>query len=192
MNLSETEKALAPLAEALDEFGIPYYVGGSIASSFCGVARSTVDVDVIADLQIDDIGPFARRLAGEYYLVEDTIRRAVRQRESFNLIHLKTMMKVDVFVAGRSIHDRRALARKRVDTFEGSSKEYNFASPEDVILAKLDWFRKGGQASLQQWKDVLGVLQVQNDALDLLYLSAEARTLGISDLLERACAEASE
>ena len=65
-----------------------------------------------------------------------------------------------------------------------------FASPEDTVLAKLEWYRKGGEVSDRQWRDLLGVLKVQGETLDRAYLDHWAGELDVSDLLHRALEEA--
>ncbi len=64
--------------------------------------------------------------------------------------------------------------------------EVSVASAEDTLLAKLEWYRMGGEVSERQWRDVLGALKVQAGALDLEYLHRWASELGVDDLLERA------
>jgi len=65
---------------------------------------------------------------------------------------------------------------------------FPIASPEDTVLAKLVWFRKGGEVSDRQWHDILGILKVQSKRLDFDYLRNWAARLSVSDLLERAMA----
>ncbi|HXL36665.1 MAG TPA: hypothetical protein VN954_05625, partial [Ktedonobacteraceae bacterium] len=86
---------LEPLVEALEELGVPYHIGGSVASSLYGLPRLTIDVDIIADLRLEHIRPLVIRLQTNYYIDEDMIRDAIRRRSSFNVIHLDTMLKVD-------------------------------------------------------------------------------------------------
>lgn len=180
------------MVDALEELGVPYYVGGSLASSAHGVPRASIDADVIADLGPEHVTPFASMLARAYYLSQDRIRTAVEARRSFNLIHLETMFKVDVFVAKRRPFDRQALARARREAFEDAPEARRFfvASPEDTILAKLEWFRAGGEVSERQWADVVGVLKTGWDGLDRAYLGRWAPSIGVEDLLERAVREA--
>ena len=64
-----------------------------------------------------------------------------------------------------------------------------FASPEDTILAKLEWYRLGNEVSERQWRDVLGVLKTRAGTLELSYLQKWADELKVSDLLERALKE---
>jgi hypothetical protein len=73
--------------------------------------------------------------------------------------------------------------------FTGEPLELAVASPEDVILSKLRWFRQCGEVSDQQWNDVLGVIAVQGDKLDLPYLREWAESLGLTKLLEQALSE---
>jgi hypothetical protein len=120
------------------------------------------------------------------------IYEAIRRQSCFNLIHLSTMYKVDVFVAKDRPFDRSALSRiTREEVGEpGDSLHVWFASVEDVILSKLEWFREGGEVSERQWLDVEGVLKVQRGRLDLMYLRRWAAELNVADLLERALGEA--
>jgi hypothetical protein len=154
------------------------------------VARSTLDVDVVADLAEEHVAPFVAALRDDYYVEEGAVREAVRRRSCANVIHLATMLKVDVFVAKREPFDRSALARARPAPLIAGGPELPLASPEDVVLHKLRWFRMGGEVAGRQWSDVLGVLRVQGGALDAGYLDRWAVALGVVDLLARARGEA--
>lgn len=184
--------ALGPVADALEALGVPYFISGSLASSAHGVARASLDVDIVAALSLDDVEPLVARLTGAYYVNESRARSAVLDRRSFNLIHLATMFKVDVFVPkGRPFDDRR-FERAGAEALDESpgARRFPIASAEDVVLAKLEWFRAGGEISERQWSDVIGVLRTDAARLDLRYLRQWAGSLGVSDLLERALAEA--
>jgi len=166
-------------------------IGGSVASSLYGVARATLDVDLVADLSDADVEPFVTALADEYYIEGSTVREAVRVRGSFNIIHLGSMLKIDVFVLRDDDYEREALRRGEAHRLEGegASRSFRVGSPEDVILHKLAWFRSGGEVSERQWRDVQGVLAVQGDSLDTEYLARWAAHLRVSDLLVRALSE---
>ena len=180
------------MVDVLEQLRVRYYVGGSLASSAHGVPRMSIDADVVADLGPEHVTPFVSALARAYYLSEDRVREAVEARRSFNLIHLETMFKVDVFAARRRPFDREALARARAEVLEDAPEARRFlvASPEDTILAKLEWFRAGGEASERQWADVLGVMKAGWDRLDRAHLVRWAPSLGVQDLLDRAFREA--
>src|SRR4029077_20383496 len=85
-------------------------------------------------------------------------RRAVAERRSFNLIHLDTMLKIDVFVSKKRPFDVEAQGRARSEPLEeGQGRPFRIASAEDVVLAKLEWYRADNEVSERQWGDVLGV-----------------------------------
>ena len=185
--------ALRPVADALEALGVRYYLGGSVASSAHGVARASLDADVITELHPSHIVRLARLLGLAYYVPVDQMRRAALERRSFNLIHLETMFKIDVFVSKGRPFDRSAAERARPQTIgdEPDACRVPVASPEDTVLSKLEWFRLGGEVSERQWWDVIGVLRVETGA-DREYLRRWAAELGVGDLLERAFAHASE
>lgn len=184
-------EALNGLVECFDEFEIAYYIGGSVASSVYGIARATLDIDLVAKIEMTQIDRLVKRLQGGYYISAEMISEAIQRRASFNLIHLETMVKIDVFALKDQPYDSEALARRRVDTLEeDGSLEFYLASPEDVILSKLQWYQMGGGVSEQQWKDVLGVLKVQSGQMDVGYLKYWASKLNLSELLSRSFEDA--
>jgi hypothetical protein len=189
---SDIVRALTPVVDELERLDVVYYVGGSVASSTYGVARSTLDVDLVASLRVEHVAPFTGALAPAYYLDVGRVRSAVESRRSFNLIHLETMIKVDVFVSKTRAYDRQVGDRVRRQTLQSdpAARSFFFAAPEDVVLAKLEWYRAGGQVSERQWSDILGVLKAQGAALDTEYMRRWATVLGVVDLLSKALDEA--
>jgi hypothetical protein len=127
-----------------------------------------------------------------FYLDENMILDAIEHRSSFNMIHLETMVKIDIFITKNSPYEREAFKRTRKDTLneESGSVEFHLVSPEDIVLNKLVWFRSGGDVSEQQWKDVIGVLKVQKNTLDKKYLEQWSSELEVADLLEKAFQDA--
>ncbi len=129
----------------------------------------------------------SQALQDEFYLDDEMIAETIRHHSSFNIIHRETMFKVDVFIPYPRPFLHSQFNRSQSQTFlfktEVSAK---FASPEDTILAKLEWYRLGGEVSERQWRDILGVLKTRADALDLGYLQKWADELEVKDLLERA------
>lgn len=191
MTAPDVIRALRPIARWLDQHAVEYRIGGSLASSVHGVARSTLDVDLVVDLPADLARTLASDLTGAYYADAFLIEDAVRRLGSFNLVHLETMVKVDVFVLGGDPYDREAFARSERAALDDSSQAETFAvlTPEDIVLRKLLWYRRGGEVSERQWSDVLGVLRVQGEGIDREYLGRWAEQLGIGELLERALGE---
>jgi hypothetical protein len=187
---AELRSALAPVADALESLGVVYRVGGSVASSVFGVGRSTLDIDLVAAMGLQHVEPLAERLSADYYVDGDMIRDAIRRTSSFNVIHLATMMKVDVFIVKSRPFDRVAFARVTTAPLDANERSFPLTTAEDIVLHKLEWFLLGGGMSERQWHDVLGVLQVQAANLDRAYLDRWATDLGVADLLARAFREA--
>jgi hypothetical protein len=185
MNQPDLFAALGPVIDALETLGVAYSVVGSVASSAYGVARSTVDADVVAEIPEARVEAFVASLAATYYVDLDAARDAVRRHSMFNVIHLETMVKVDVYALTQRDIDRASFARRQLRALE-DGREYFVDTPEDTILHKLEWYRDGGEVSERQWADIVGVIAVQGDALDTEYLDRWARELGVSDLLARA------
>ncbi len=184
--------ATEPVAEAFEKMGILYYIGGSVASSAYGIARSTMDVDMVSDLKPEHVRSFVRMLEPSYYIDENMILDAIGRCSSFNIIHLETMLKIDVFITKNAPYDIETFKRRRKDTLDEDRRasEFYLVSPEDIVLNKLVWFRLGGGVSDRQWNDVLGVLKVQKDSLDKKYLQHWAPELKVKDLLEKAFQDA--
>ena len=192
MKKSDILLALEPVAEAFEKLGITYYIGGSVASSTYGIARSTMDVDMVSDLKSKHVQSLIRMLEDTYYIDENMILDAIKACSSFNIIHLETMFKIDVFISKNSPYDIETFKRRRKDTLDEEKKasEFYLGSPEDIILNKLTWFRLGGGVSDRQWNDILGVLKVQKDSLEKKYLQHWASELKVKDLLEKAFQDA--
>ncbi|HEX7602522.1 MAG TPA: hypothetical protein VF316_12990 [Polyangiaceae bacterium] len=172
--LAEPLLVVARVAAALEALGVRYVVGGSLASSLYGVPRSTQDVDLVAEL-LDELDA-------------DMIRDAIARRASFNVVHLATMFKADVFIPRLDAWSRGEMTRGVVQNVEagGTSFTLRVASAEDTLLHKLVWYRLGDEISERQWKDVLGILKIQGASLDDRYLDEWAVSLDVVDLLARA------
>lgn len=187
---SEALQVTLLVTNLLDELGVPYVIGGSMASIIHGMLRTTMDVDIVADLQPEQVAPFVTGLQDAFYADEQMIQQAIQQRGSFNLIHLSTMFKVDIFIPKGRPFDQQQLNRRIAEPVGPDSAEQIWVlSAEDVILAKLDWFRLGGEVSERQWRDILGVLKTQQATLDIDYLQQWAQSLGVADLMEHALEE---
>jgi hypothetical protein len=187
MMLPEPISVTLLVTEVFEKLKIPYLIGGSMASTIYGTVRITQDVDIIADMQLQHIQPFINDLQSEFYLDEDLIADSIRHNSSFNIIHRKTIFKVDVFIPLRTSFQQSQFirAKKQIMTNDPKTSAY-FASPEDTIIAKLEWYRMGGEVSERQWRDIIGIMKVREGALDLEYLRKWATDQNLIDLFEKA------
>ncbi len=184
--MTETNQALNFLTEVLQDLNIPYRIVGSVASSVQGLVRATLDIDMVIDLETKHIPTLASRLQKDYYLDADMMTEALQQGSSFNLIHLETMIKIDVFILGKRNYDNVSFSRERLETLD--DLQLSFKTPEDIILGKLEWFEQTDRTSDRQWRDVVGLLKMRAD-LDKIYLQKWANELGVLGLLEQAIKE---
>ena len=135
-------------------------------------------IDVVADLDQATAQLFVESLGDAFYADASTAREAARVGRSFNVVHVESAVKVDIFVAGADPLDQERLRRRqRIDVNALDERATLFIdTPEDVILRKLEWYRRGGDTSERQWRDVLAVLRVQTH-LDDAYVRAWAGSL---------------
>lgn len=178
------------VTHVLEELGVRYVIGGSLASIVHGMPRTTMDVDILADLKAEHVESFVSSLQDVFYVNKQVVAQSIERTSSFNMIHLQTMFKVDVFIRQERPFDEQQLNRRISELIDPNSTERIWIlSPEDVVLAKLDWFRLGGETSERQWRDILGVLKTQRKVIDVAYLKKWAQTLTIADLMDRALTE---
>ncbi len=189
--MDENLQAALRVADALDALGVRWFLGGSLASSAHGVPRATLDADIVADLQPQQVKLLLKAIGEGWYADEQAMRDAIANRSSFNLIHLDTAMKVDVFVPKHRKFDAEQFDRvQRTPVAEGSSIEVPVCAAEDIVVAKLEWFRMGHETSDRQWNDILGVLRLNAPTLDFALMQRHAMELGVLDLLTKALQEA--
>lgn len=188
--LNETQ-VIGLVAQRLAELKIPYFVGGGVASIIHGEERFTKDADIVIRISPFLIPRFVKIFETDFVVSADAVQDALERRYAFNIIHIETAYKIDFYpITDEDEMEITALAR-RLQIDIGAGKVW-MASAEDVILAKLRWFRKGGEVSEKQWRDVLGVLKVQGKNLDFTYLETMAARFHLADLLLRARADAGE
>lgn len=142
---------MMPLIEVLEQLDIEYHLGGSVASSLYGEPRRTQDIDVVATLQPLHVRRFVALLNQEYYIDESSVQDAIRRRASFNIIYLDTSMKVDIFIPQRRAFDQDEHQHIQHLPLETGGRTFPFASPEAIVLHKLEWYEMGGRVSQRQW-----------------------------------------
>jgi hypothetical protein len=175
----------------LEGLGVRYLIGGSLASSVHGETRSTNDVDVRVDFHSEHVEPFVEAIRGDYYVSESAVRAAVESGYHFNMIHTNAAVKVDLFLAGSDPFDLERLdARQPLQLPTEPETRVYVDTAEHSVLRKLEWFRRGGEVSERQWRDVVAILRIQGSRLDRPRLGMWAPRLGVADLLDRAFQEA--
>ena len=181
--------ALEGVALAFSKLNVPFFVGGSVASSYHGAMRSTMDVDVIAEIETQHVDGLLAEINRTYYANRSAIEESIRSASCFNLIHLATSFKIDVFVSQRRAFDQSAMRRAQPVSLGRSDRdpgiEVPIATTEDIILAKLEWYRLGAETSERQWDDLTRMFATNRAKLDRDYLDLQAQSLSVSDLLER-------
>lgn len=182
-------EALTPLLEVFDQLGILYYIGGSVSSSIHGMVRQSQDVDIIADIQSNQVRSLVQMLQSDYYLDEAAWKDSLRHGIPYNLIHLNTMMKIDLIPLKQRAFTREEARRAQPHILGEGTHPVRIASAEDAILTKLEWFEMGGRSSGRQWNDILEIMKEQEVRLDLAYLRQWADSLNVRDLLEQALAD---
>lgn len=188
----KVEDSALAVIRALERLGVKHYVTGSLASSLHGEPRATNDVDIVAVLHPAHLEPLKQQLGDRFYLDDDEFQHAVRSEHSFNLIDEVELAKVDVFCVAADGYQAEALTRSVVLELEPGDpfSSVHVASPTDVVLSKLRWYRLGGEVSDRQWRDLLGIVKAQGDRLDLAHARRWSTQQGTDSLLERLLKEA--
>ncbi len=179
--------------EILERLEIRHLVGGSLASSVHGEPRSTNDIDILADFGEEHVGPFVQAVQPEYYVSAPAVRAAGRAALHFNVIYMAAALKVDVFVAGKDPFDQERLRlRERLQVTNDPPSWLWIDTAENSVLRKLEWYRRGGEVSERQWRDVVAILRIQGPSIHQSHVDLWGKRLEVTDLLERARVEARE
>lgn len=176
----QPDELLRSVVGILEQLELRYFVTGSVAAIYYGEPRFTNDIDVVVDLPEQHIPEFLASFPpSEFYVSEEALRRAVRRQGTCNVIHVPSSLKIDVMVAADTHYNRNRFERaRRVKPAE--ELEAFFASAEDVILKKMDFFREGG--SEKHLRDITGILMVSGDQLDHDYIEDWADQMGLETI----------
>ena len=179
-------EAFQTVRRALDQASVTYAIAGSWASSIHGEPRHTNDIDFVTNLDAPRLRPFLIALGPGFYFDEDTAFDALNNGRSFNVIHQTLGYKFDFFPLAGSHGDSELQRRQAVSLPTLDADLVPVISAEDTILAKLRWYRAGGEVSDRQWRDIAGIIAASGERLDHAYLERWARAMGLMDLYERA------
>ena len=182
---------LLRVTQILEDEGVQYVVGGSLASGIHGEIRATNDIDILIKLPQDQVPTLVGAMKPEFDIWEDTVRSAVSSGRSFAALHVEWHVKIDFFPAGESPLDRLQLERRQgLRLTSAPTRDIYFATAEDIILRKLEWYRRSHDMLERQIRDVVGVMKLQQDSLDRTYLETTARQVQLTELLHRCLDEA--
>ncbi len=177
--------ALGPVDQALRQLRVAYYVGGSIASSYHGAARSTMDVDIVCELRREHVETFIKLLGDQFYCSSSAIVSAIDRQSCFNLIHLETSFKVDVFILRGRPFDRESMLRAKV----GCCPRRQNSQPQSLLRKTSSLPSSNGTSywrnSERQWNDVSRLVEILGPKLDLDYLTSASLSVGVNELLQR-------
>lgn len=169
---------------AFERHYIPYFITGSFASSVHGEFRATNDLDLVAALHAAALGPLFGDLSRDFVADIDQAASALASGTSFNLIHRTALLKVDVFPCV-SAFDAEAIRRAEEIILPNATGALRVATREDILLAKLRWYRLGGELSERQQRDIQRLVALNRGELDERYLQHWAAQIGVADLLAR-------
>ena len=156
---------------------VEYMTVGSIASTVYGEPRLTRDLDLVIRAHRDIARLFMEMFpAEEYYLPpREVIVQEFTRQGQFNLLHNPSGLKVDVVVQKSTSHGLAEFERRRrLELLPGVLAW--IAAPEDVIIAKLRFYRDG--ESEKHLKDIRGILA--QTPVDMMYLESWIQSLELS------------
>jgi len=179
--MNEKADFLKRITEKLSSARIPFMLVGSLAATYHGHPRATMDIDLVVDADEEALCRFARNLGPGYYVSEEAVRQAVRLKSVFNIIDETSGYKADLIVRKDRAFSRTEFERRVRVRILGD--ELDVASPEDVILTKLEWSKLG--ESERQWNDAFQVARTQWECLNLGYMDKWAAELNVSELWDR-------
>ena len=187
MTAMDPFEVTAKVTEFLEQNQVEYFLGGSLASTVHGEPRFTQNVDIVVRLGTTQSERMVSALGAEFYLSEEALNDALTRGGSANLIHFASNFKIDLILSGESEFERSEFQRKvRISV---GDRSFYFCSAEDIILAKLDWYKKSGGILEGQLRDIQTVLMVQSP-IDASYLRQWADKLGVRQQLEMSMIDA--
>jgi hypothetical protein len=157
-----------------------------MASSVYGKVRFTQDADLTVEPFDNQADNLFELLKPTFYISREAMYQALRQQKSFNIIHLESAFKIDIFIRKDTAFEKQILLRRKsLKLSDALERPFSVVSPEDIILLKLQWYHDSG-CSERQWDDVLGILTTQGEKLNFKYLKKWSVILEINELLEKA------
>ncbi len=176
------EQLLRHVVNVLEQMDVSYMIVGSYATSLYGDPRYTQDIDIVVRLERGDIPVLERAFPEpEYYLSAAAADDAITRSTQFNVIHAGSGNKLDFMIAHRDLWGREQISRRVKRRFL-SDLEAHVASPEDLIISKMRYFKEG--TSDKHLRDIAGMLKVSNELIDRAYVEKWATHFDLMDIWE--------
>lgn len=176
----EQSELMRLVIQAFESLKISYMITGSQASAYYGEPRFTRDIDIVADIQPRQIEDFVGFFpAKEFYCDKEMIQAEIKARGQFNIIHTASGLKIDIILTKKTPFSQSEFARRSKNAVFTDQKAY-FASPEDVIIKKMDFYKEGG--SEKHLRDITGILKISGESVDWDYISLWAERLGLTEI----------
>lgn len=165
------------MVRQIEDLGLAYAIGGSMAAAAYSVPRFTRDVDIVVDLPLDLVPEFVARFPRpDFYLDETAVRQAVWERGQFNIIHNESGVKVDIYIPGDPLQENQI---KRARRLVSESGEANYSPPEELVIMKLQYYMYG--QTQRHLEDVVNLLYGLRGEVDLEWIDTEVRRRGLED-----------
>jgi len=184
MEITSQEKLLIKITKIFSDLKIKYFITGGFAVSVWGRPRATFDIDIIVKLIEPQAFPLAkalREISKAGYADENMIKDAIRYNGEFNFIDPNSSLKVDFWVLKEKDSNPPELKNRKLKKISGQN--VYFASPEDLILSKLQWYQE--TQSSRHLEDIQSVLKISGKKIDMKYLKRWAKKLEVLDILNK-------
>lgn len=178
----DQKQLLGYLIDSLKKIGIEYLLVGATASSIFGEPRFTFDIDVVVNLLPEQVSLLKKAFPEEeFYFDEEAAQEAIRGGHQFNIIHPQSGLKIDLMIKKDDPFDDSRFSRKKImEIMPGI--EAAFASPEDLIIKKMDYYRRG--SSEKHLRDIAGIIKICDQELDYHYINFWAKNLSLGAIWE--------
>jgi hypothetical protein len=150
-------------------------ITGAYAVSYFGLPRATHDLDIVIEINPADIERVVRKFSREYVVDKGMTENAVQYRTHFSIIHIKTDLKIDLWILKETASEIEKFARRKKVSLLGVLTY--IISAEDMIITKLEWFKRS--KNTKHLDDAVGIIKVQSGRLNRKYIKQTVKKLGI-------------
>ena len=176
-------EVLRRITNTLDALNIDYFLVGSLASMYYSRPRFTNDIDLVLQIHANQVLDFEKAFSSQLYYCPplEILIDEINRRGSFNLIHHESGIKIDVVLTKLTEFSKSEFGRRtKIELVPGY--ETYIATPEDIIIKKLDYYREGG--SEKHIADIREILS--STSVDADYLEAWCKNLGLQEHFAKA------